>query len=343
MIQTSKEKLSIRAYHIKLAWLFGCAWISYNPGKDGLEIPDYRRFSKTELKLLVQDLYADFEVVIKIIVKIQNKKQIEKAITWFYSKAKLCLVENQNAPITLCTAQEFEREFGELKVRKEIEVPAYAEILFQGWGGVAIRHPEYMISRDLEFFYFLHQNAENYMEQIDWEKKKDIHGGASENAQSIARATIQSCFALLESFISGIARQHILTSNDITSDLKIKLTDNTQPLKKRIIQIPKLIKGDKPPIDISKPPLSELFGPIKQRRDSFVHCEPGRQDTKWGYIKEEMFNDVSKDVVERSVYYTLELISIIWKYMYGFEHPKWLPQIHDHEKMARRNLNLDFL
>jgi hypothetical protein len=51
---------------------------------------------------------------------------------------------------SLCTAQEFELECGLLRARAKIEVPPYAELLMQGGAHpVAVRHPEYMLARDL--------------------------------------------------------------------------------------------------------------------------------------------------------------------------------------------------
>jgi flavin reductase (DIM6/NTAB) family NADH-FMN oxidoreductase RutF len=37
---------------------------------------------------------------------------------------------------------------------------------------------------------------------------------------------------------------------------------------------------------VNKPPFSELFGRIKDHRDSFVHCEPGDLPSERGYVKE---------------------------------------------------------
>jgi hypothetical protein len=343
VIVTAKEKLAKKAYKIKSAWLVACSWVGFIPESNALVIPDYKLWSKNTLEHHIDDLYNDFLELLKKIIIIESKSQVGKALDWFADKFKICLLENRSEPFTLCTAIEFENEIGKLYVRKYIEVPAYAEVLYQGWrGGVAIRHPEYMISRDLEFLFYLHCSTEKYLNNVDWGRMEEKDGSASENSQTIARCVIQTCFNLLESFSSGIARQFILTHNNINTELVSKLIDNSLSLKKRLIEIPKLVTGRQLPIDQNKSPMKELFGSIKHHRDSFVHCEPGKQDSKWGYVKEDMFNDVSKEFIEKAVQSTVSLVKIIWNHVYGADAPKWLPDMNNFVKMERRNLNFEF-
>lgn len=81
----------------------------------------------------------------------------------------------------------------------------------------------------------------------------------------------------------------------------------------------------KPKLDDCRPPLSQLFGECKQRRDSFVHCEPGPAPTRWGYVKEEHFHDVNLALVQKTVDLTCEAICVVWKAVHGKDKPSWLP------------------
>jgi hypothetical protein len=93
-------------------------------------------------------------------------------------------------------------------------------------------------------------------------------------------------------------------------------------------------------IDDSKPPMKKLFGECKERRDSFVHCEPGPDPTKWGYVKETHFHDVDPVVVRKTVDLTLETISLIWKQIHDKEKPSWLSSLGKNGCFQRVNVVL---
>src|SRR5690606_29134879 len=118
---------------------------------------------------------------------------------------------------------------------------------------------------------------------------------------------------LLESFTSGLAHGFVMEHPNLDEGLKKRLLDNSESLQKRVVKIPKLIGDTSSGLDVSKPPMSELFGPIKRRRDAFVHCEPGPQESKRGYVKETAFHDATWDAVQQSVTLTLEIIERVWK------------------------------
>ena len=131
------------------------------------------------------------------------------------------------------------------------------------------------MSRDLEFFYYIFINSEDFLNEFDWLALDKTDGGASENSQALARSVMLCCFNLLESFISGIAREHLLINPKLEENIKKKLLDNNSSLRKRILEIPKIVSGKQLPLDENKSPLKELFSDIKHRRDSFVHCDLG--------------------------------------------------------------------
>lgn len=338
MPKTKKERYAEQAIATHKAWIAACAWLAAKPSEKDSAIPDYANMDKTIVERSLKDLTDSFQKVLGEIIY-NPSKSIEKAIKWFASKYELTFVEKKKEAFTLCTAGEFEKEVGKLKVSSIVDVPAYAELLFQGWHGVAIRHPEYMLSRDLEFLYSIYIDLEDQLDKINWSSKQsELTGGASENAQTLARNVIQTCFNLLESFTNGIARQYLLTNQNIDkSDEKI-LENNNYPLSIRIILIPELLFGCVKENYESQ--YINLFKKIKRHRDSFVHCVPGRQESKYGYIKEDMFNDINRELVISAVYDTIDLICIIWKHVYDSEKPKWLPKIDDSKQLYQNNLRL---
>lgn len=105
-----------------------------------------------------------------------------------------------------------------------------------------------------------------------------------------------------------------------------KLEDKSLSLRKRLNLVPALISGQPGIMNDSQPPIQPLFDECKERRDSFVHCEPGPTPTKWGYVKEAHFHDVNLAVVKKTVDLTCETICLAWKAVHGKDKPSWLPK-----------------
>jgi hypothetical protein len=68
------------------------------------------------------------------------------------------------------------------------------------------------------------------------------------------------------------------------------------------------------------------MGPLKARRDAFVHCEPGPAPSERGYVKEELFHDVGPQIVENTIDITIEVIRRIWLAVHQRPGPRWLPE-----------------
>lgn len=224
----------------------------------------------------------------------------------------------------LSTVLEFENNIGRLCVSDSLDAPPYAEILIQGGIDAAYRHPEYMLVRDIEFLHSLYSNAENMLNKVDWSSKPKWAAAASEGSQGLGRTIVLTCFNLLESFVGGLARAHVMCNANIDEAQATKILSARDSLRKRIISVPRQILGREPSVDINKPPLSLLFGDIKKYRDSFVHCEPGDQVASLGYVKEILFHDISPRLVNDTINYTHAAIRNIWTEIHGRSGPKWL-------------------
>jgi hypothetical protein len=322
MLEGGQQRLARRAQLLKKAWLMSAAWIGAPLRPVELSIPDYASWPRRRLASQVRDLEDDlFDALKRILLKPQ-RSQLNDLAVWLSETFDSC--QKAKGPVSLCTAQEFETRWGLLRARLHIEVPPYAEMLFQGWLGLAIRHPEYMLARDVAFLLSLFRQSEEFMKHVDWRKPPQWSRKASENSQALARTVIQACFNLLESFVSGIARAHLMTAT-LSADEKHKLFDNRTSLKKRLISFPKMIAGPEAILHDDRLPMSRLFGPIKRRRDAFVHCEPGPQSSSHGYVKEAAFHDVGPEIVEEAVADTSLIIKTVWKSIHKVDGPRWLP------------------
>jgi hypothetical protein len=242
----------------------------------------------------------------------------------------------------ISTAWEFEQNVAPLhKDSETLDIPPYAELLLQPGVDVAFRHPEYMLARDLEFLYELCFDTELLLRQVpDWSSAPRWAMAASENLQTLARTVVLSCFNLIESFVSGLARSHVMRHSTLDEQGAKRLLNNQEPLRKRVIAIPKAIVGESTSLDINKPPFSELFGEIKHHRDAFVHCEPGPLLSERGLPKEALFHDVSFEFAQRSVRSTIEVIRLIWRAVHDRSGPLWLHDLDDTGHFGRINLTV---
>jgi hypothetical protein len=215
-----------------------------------------------------------------------------------------------------------EQAIGKICRRNDIDWPPYAQVLLQGDHGAAIRHPEYHLATDIALLYNLFLDAQAIIDEA--QRQGRVH--SSEYCQSLGRSVILACFNLLESFVSGIATAFLLENANAPQAVVNKLQDNWPSLQKRFFQFPFLVtSGRVNLVDDTRGSLHLLFGECKERRDSFVHCEPGSTPTKRGYVKEKHFHDVSLAIVRQTVDLTCEAICISWKAIHGREKPSWLP------------------
>jgi hypothetical protein len=246
--------------------------------------------------------------------------------------------------LTLCTAEEWEQQVGSLRARRYLDIPPYAELLLQRPDmPVAYRHPEYMLARDLELLYNLAYDAENLVALADWRQPQAWATAASENCQALNRSVIQACFNLLESFTSGIGRGHVMTTQGLTDvETSILLKNHGPPVDERLLKILQILTGGGTcGLAPSDPPLKDLFGRIKHQRNAFVHCEPGPQPTKAGYVKEAIFHDVPWKAAKEAVDLTLATIKQVWNHLHGRDKPTWLTEPGPDGKFPRTTLRVE--
>lgn len=87
-----------------------------------------------------------------------------------------------------------------------------------------------------------------------------VGSGRAENMQTLGQTVILSCSNLVESFISGLARAHVMETPGLHDVAAKKLVDTHEPLRKRVIAIPKTIVGGEVPLDINRGPMQSERG-----------------------------------------------------------------------------------
>ena len=319
-------RLVKNATRLKKAWILSCAIIG-SKGKvphNELLVPDYRSWKVRKLRQQVKDLEDDFLGHGRAIFKSIKRRRLSAISAWLADKYDNW-VEAGMANFTLARVHEVESAIGKLRARDIVDCPPYAEWFVQGFLGVAIRHPEYHLGTDLALLYNLFLDTEKVIRKS--EKNRIIIG--TEHQQSLGRNVILTCFNLIESFISGLGHGYVLEHPDTPEEVAKKLTQNYGALKKRMKDVTTLISNGPVTIDFESNPFKDLFGKCKQRRDSFVHCEPGPVETKWGYVKETYFHDITEAVVRETVDLTCEAICTVWKAVHGRNQPTWLPELDE--------------
>jgi hypothetical protein len=119
-----------------------------------------------------------------------------------------------------------------------------------------------------------------------------------------------------------------------------KLMNTYEPLKKRVLAVPRAISSAALSLDVNKSPFLELFGAIKDHRDAFVHCEPGTMQSERGYVKQALFHDVSPELAQTAVKSATAAIQLIWNAVHGRTGPNWLHDLDETGHFDRVNLTV---
>jgi len=323
---TGRDRLLKRAMLLKQAWVVLWAWAGRLPNSsEDVQIPDYGRWSRRVLQEQVDELEEDVKPFLPFVLGGKRTRAQEERFLLFASRNYERLKHAKGA-FRLCTVQEFLRDIGPLRAVTLLDAPPYAEIMMQGFKGVAYRHPEFMLARDVECLFELFWQMEDIIRSTMREPiQPEWMWNGTQNVQSLARATILACFGLLESFVSGLARGHIMTHPRLDPSITKRLERNHGSLLDRLLEVSELIKGTPSPFSATEPPFDRLFGDIKQRRDAFVHCEPGDHEARPGLVKQKSFNDVSPEIVEAAVRLTADTIRTVWCWVHDVDTaPAWL-------------------
>jgi hypothetical protein len=331
MRETGRIREIEEATNLRQAWVVAAAWIGLPPTPDYTPLtPDYAAMPRKLLQSELHNLRSEFRSILKIAFgQSATNTFLLRAMFFFQQFYEDFLAFRE--PFSICTVQELVSVLGWPLPLLRLDAPPYAEVLMQGIRGAAYRHPEYMIARDVEGLHNLFWQTEDLIvaHMKDWPQPNWL-GNAGEQVQGLGRATILSCFSLLESTVSGLARAHVMSTSGMSLANQKELLDNHGPLLERLLLVPELITGKPSPLTKTAPPLNELFGSIKERRDAFVHCEPGMHRDKRGFVKQERFHDVSDSVVDSAVDLTVGVVQKLWRHVHSTDvGPAWLGRLGD--------------
>jgi hypothetical protein len=274
-----RERLARSAVRLKKAWILSVAMVGLRNlqpqvSAEQLVIPDYSSWSRPKLQDQVLALEADLGEVLAIRVQLATgKKTIYRVAEWLerhYDHWQ----EAGRGMYRIANVLDFEHHVGPIRSKRQLDPPPYGEMLLPGFLGLAIRHPAYMLVRDVGLLFDLHFDVDRLLQgatlsDASWAV------AAGKNQQSLARSVILSCFNLLESFANGLAREWLRLHPAADAKERAHFEETQKPLRTRLLSIVKTASGGHCSLDVNKPPISELFGPIKNRRDAIVHSEPG--------------------------------------------------------------------
>lgn len=322
------SELAVDAALLKKAWviatLFAGSGDTLRKQPQLLEIRDLSKWPSAKLRTYVDDLTDDFIETLKPLLADWERTDLRQKVQWFadhYDGWRLTL--HLVSPYDFGRLHDLEAALGPLRIPDEFDFPPYSLILLQGFSPPAFRHPEYHLGTDIALLFDLLVDAEVM-------SAEDLQAGLvhrTEHNQSLARVVILTCFNLLEAFSNGLTEEWILKNPSAPAEQVKKLRQNRGGVGERLLKITELFTARSDAVDVTKPPYADLFGDCKERRDSFVHCEPGGHSTTRGnYIKEQRFHDATVDTARTTVELTFELIKTIWSTTHGKQGPSWLPK-----------------
>lgn len=299
------------------AWWLLVAMIGSDPA-GAITIPAYARWDIKKLKRQIDDLQHDVRQAGKVAMLDSGRLLDRNTLEWLADSFDRWIGSGCGV-FSLGTVRSVEAAIGKLAFRRTIDCPPYAEVVLQGLMAGAVRHPEYHLGVDLALFYNLFMELEGEIEA----RLAQMQLANGEPSQSLGRAVILTCFNLLEAFTSGLATGFLIENANVAPEVHKKLEDKGS-LRKRFKTFPGIVSGTGRVLEDDVDPLKSLFGDCKQRRDSFVHCEPGMNPGGYGYVKEKHFHDITASVVRRTVDLTEESICLAWAEAGGRKRPTWL-------------------
>jgi hypothetical protein len=295
--------------------------------------------SRKALEIQCQGLENDLEEALSAVVVSARAAMKPMGLRWLADQFDRWHASGLGL-FTIATVQQFESGVGRLAAHRHLELPPYAEVLLQPGNQAAFRHPEYMLVRDLGLLFDLYTDAELLCDSINMSHPPQWAIAAGESTQSLARAVIQTCFNLLESYVSGLARAHIMSHGGVDARTTEKLLGTREPLRTRVRQVPALIVGRECPLTLDEYPLKPLFLDVGLRRAAGGGGEPGQLRSERGYVKEAVFHDLPRDLVPLAIRATHDTIRHLWAFVHDKDGPRWLPSLEPSGRFGKRDLRL---
>lgn len=323
---TLQQRLTVRAVFLRKAGIMVAELAGLNPHGRMVVVEDYGNWDKDRLKSEVRALEAKLVADAGTLLAEPKRVLSVPALGWFYVQF-VRWEQTRFRFLHLGTVQAFEKGVGILFARRSMDIPPYAELLLQPRMGVAFRHPECMLAYDVRHLRHLYGQALTAsVPGLRAFRYGDDALGSAE-AQGLARTTILTCFNLLESFVSGLARAHVMTHPDLAEDAQTKLLSTRGALSKRVVAVPRFLLGREPRFNAQHPLFKHVFDDLKPFRDAFVHCEPGADVSAHGYVKEQYFHAVPPELVDDVVQSVHDAIHVIWQDLHGADGPHWVNEL----------------
>ncbi|AGA89260.1 hypothetical protein Thimo_0397 [Thioflavicoccus mobilis 8321] len=231
---------------------------------------------------------------------------------------------------------EFERKHGKINPEALKGAPPHLTVSISLWG-LKFRFPEDLIAKDIAAALQLTRIAQQTLRPFHSLPQSSISERTSEFVPSIRnlefaqRATVLSCFNLLEAYLNGLAWDYCRSNSlEHLSKRKAKLLQDTASasIRDKVDNYPWIISGK---AEVPLEGRTEFLEQVKPFRDSLVHPSPFTAPEKFGgYQKLQKFYELDEGVMKLAVVSCLSLIASINHVVTGLEgFPEWCKPIND--------------
>ena len=181
----TRDRLAGEAELYKRAWVVAACWVGYKGPLEDLAIPDYSQWKRRQLTDHVAQLKEDFTNEVSAIVTFRMARPSLGSPSFL-----LPFTSRPRKPRALqdLHGRRVLTHVRTARIGRRVEVPPYAELLFQGIHGVAIRKPEYMLARP-RVLYGLYSASRTAVAAENWLRPPQWARSGSENVQALGRAT----------------------------------------------------------------------------------------------------------------------------------------------------------
>ncbi len=229
---------------------------------------------------------------------------------------------------------EFEKRFAPLQPKVLAGRPKHLTICISLWG-LQFKFPEEDIAKDLAEAIRLVSEAHTGLKEYATKPHHQLLSNRSQvsaltrEKSFAARTVVICCFNLIESYLNGLAWDHVQTFGTANlSNQKKKLLEDTASvtIRDKLLKYPEILTGQKL-WDESDQELEGFISTVKPYRDSLVHPSPFSAPVKFGgYDKLRLFYRVDHDTSVLTTNLLVNLLKRIHQHVYGEKQtlPDWI-------------------
>lgn len=232
---------------------------------------------------------------------------------------------------------EFEQRFARLRPSVLKGHPKHVTVVISLWG-LQFKSPEEMIAKDLiEGLYTIRETQKalkEYEGRSHWSIQQDRERVSAliRKQEFGVRATIVSCFNLIEGYLNGLAWDYVQTNGTAgLSNNRKKLLEDASSVstREKLFKYPEAVTG-RQLWEPSEPQLQEFADTLKPYRDALVHPSPFSVPARFGgHDKLRLFYRADAVTATRTVIALVDIVKRIHGHVYGTNThmPEWIREL----------------